>query len=105
AGGRGAGAAAVVEDCAGPDTESAQAIQGPGRAPLDEEVLVFPGYRDALGQGLVVVVGEAVEVNGRLGRRVRHFRRNPRILMKKNDTIVWNPSAVSVTPGTTQRMV
>ena len=31
----------------------------------------------------------------------RHRRRKPRRLMKKLDRIVWNPSAISVTPGMT----
>ena len=30
-----------------------------------------------------------------------HRRRRPRMLMKKLDRIVWNPSATSVTPGIT----
>jgi hypothetical protein len=34
-----------------------------------------------------------------------HRRRIPRILAKKLDKTVWNPSAVSVTPGITKRMV
>src|SRR6185437_8948306 len=34
-----------------------------------------------------------------------HLRLNPRMLKKKLDRTVWNPSAVSVTPGMTQRMV
>jgi hypothetical protein len=35
----------------------------------------------------------------------RHRRRNPRMLRKKLEKIVWTPSAVSVTPGMTQRIV
>ena len=34
-----------------------------------------------------------------------HLRRNPSTLRKKLDRIVWNPSAVSVTPGMTHRIV
>lgn len=34
-----------------------------------------------------------------------HFRRIPKILTKKLDRMVWNPSAVRVTPGITHRMV
>ena len=35
----------------------------------------------------------------------RHLRSMPSILMRKLDMMVWKPSAESVTPGTTQRMV
>ena len=38
-------------------------------------------------------------------RRSAHRRARPRMLVKKLDRMVWKPSAASVTPGTTSRIV
>lgn len=41
-----------------------------------------------------------------LGRRFTHWPRfMPRMLTKKLERMVWKPSAASVTPGITQRIV
>ena len=76
--------------------------------PLDsspsEVILVFARNGEALLERGVVIAREGVEPRRVLGG-IGHRRRMPRMLTKKLERTVWNPSAVNVAPGITHRIV
>ncbi len=76
---------------------------------MREELLRLPANFEPAHQLGFVVVRMRVEcraVSHRLrGCVLAHPRRIPRTEAKKLDRMVWNASAVMVTPGTTSRIV
>ena len=103
---RGPVPAAVVQDGGGRRPERAQAARQPLDPAAGEVPGILAGDREPAVQDLVVVQPVRIERGGRFrGSVAGHRRLIPRMLRKKLDNIVWNPSAVSVTPGITQRIV
>src|SRR5262245_23787705 len=95
--------ATVVENSLGRETDAAQTGAQPVETAARVEVFGFAGEGQALRQIAIVRICEGVELGSGHPRYRR--RASPMTLRKKLARIVCTPSAVSVTPGITIRMV
>ncbi len=77
----------------------------PFNSPPRKERLALTGEGQSLVEDVVVVGREDIEIDRGGWLLVSHRRRIPRMLVKNPKRNVWNPTAVRVTPGMTQRMV